>query len=192
MQPLKLEIRKWHTFVDEIQAPACEDPLRKIAVVAVIGNPFAGRYVEDLKPLIDASAELGRQMAERAIVAMQPFKGVGLGKGGIAGMNGEQEHVNALLTSTFAEPLRKALGGGKAWVSSMTKRGAPGTSIDIPFNHKDALYVRSFYDGITLTLHDAPAPDEIALIFGMANRGRVGARVGGLRPEDVKGEDGLY
>ena len=192
MQPLKLEIRKWHTFVDEIQAPAGEDPLRKIAVVAVIGNPFAGRYVEDLKPLIDASAELGRQMAERAIVAMQPFKGVGLGKGGIAGMNGEQEHVNALLTSTFAEPLRKALGGGKAWVSSMTKRGAPGTSLDIPFNHKDALYVRSFYDGITLTLHDAPVADEIALIFGMSNRGRVGARVGGLRPEDVKGEDGLY
>lgn len=188
---MKLQIRKWHVFVDQTEAPAGEDPLRKLAVVAVVVNPYAGRYVEDLQPLIAASADLGRQMAERALQAMHPYKGLSYGKGGIAGMAGEQEHVNALLTTDFAEPLRSALGGGKAWVSSMTKRASPGATIDIPFNHKDALYVRSFYDGITLTLHDAPAADEIALIVGLANRGRIGARVGGLRPEEVKGLDGL-
>lgn len=188
---MKLQIRKWFTFVDQTEVPAGEYPLRKVAVVAVIANPCAGRYVEDLKPLIDASADLGRAMAERAADAMGPFKGLGVGKGGIAGTAGEQEHVNALLTTEFAIPLREVLGGGKAWISSMTKRGPPGTTIDIPFNHKDALYVRSFYDGMTLTLHDAPAADEIALIVCLANRGRIGARVGGLRPEDVKGVDGL-
>ncbi len=188
---MKLQVRRWLTFVDQTEAPEGEAPLRKIAVVAVVANPYAGRYVEDLKPLIEASSELGRQVAERAAQAMHPYKGISYGKGGIVGTGGEQEHVNALLTTAFAEPMRAVLGGAKAWISSMTKRGAPGTTIDIAFNHKDALYVRSFYDGITLTLHDAPAADEIAIIAGLANHGRIGARVGGLRPEDVKGVDGL-
>jgi hypothetical protein len=188
---MNLHIRKWHTFVDQTEVAPGQYPLRKIAIVAVVNNPCAGKHVEDLKPLIDASVDLGRQMAERAVQAMEPFKVHGLGKGGIAGTAGEQEHVNALLTTAFAEPVRVAIGGGKAWISSMTKRGGPGTTIDIPFNHKDALYVRSFYDGITLTLHDAPNADEIALILGVSNRGRVDARVGGLKPEDVKGVDGL-
>lgn len=188
---MKLEIRRWLAVSEQADAPQGEAPLRKIAVVAVIANPCAGRYVEDLRPMIDLSAELGARMAERAVQAMLPFKGVGMGKGGVAGLAGEQEHVNALLTNIFAEPVRKAMGGGKAWISSMTKRGGPGTTIDIPMNHKDALYVRSFYDGMTLTLHDAPAADEIAMILCLANRGRIGARVGGLGPGDVKGVDGL-
>lgn len=188
---MKLQIKRWLTFVDQTEAPEGEAPLRKIAVVAVVANPYAGRYVQDLEPLVAASAELGRAVAERAAQAMHPYKGLSYGKGGVVGTAGEQEHVNALLTTAFAEPLRVVLGGAKSWISSMTKRGAPGCTIDIPFNHKDALYVRSFYDGITLTLHDAPAPDEIAIIAGLANRGRIGARVGGLRPEDVKGTDGL-
>ncbi len=188
---MQMPVKRWFTFVEETVAPAGEPPLRKIAIVAVVANPYAGRYVEDLKPMTEASVELGRLMVERAVHAMAPYKILGLGKGGIAGMAGEQEHVNALLTTAFAEPVRAAIGGGKAWISSMTKRGGPGTTIDIPFNHKDALYVRSFYDGITLTLPDAPLPDEIALIAGFSNRGRVGARVGGLKPEAVKGLDGL-
>jgi hypothetical protein len=130
-------------------------------------------------------------MAQRAADAMRPYAAFGYGKGGIAGLNGEQEHVNALLTTTFADPLRKRIGGGKAWISSMTKRAAPGTAIDIPMNHKDALYVRSFYDGVTVTPHDAPAADEVALIVALTNRGRLRARVGGLRPEDIEGRDGL-
>ena len=189
---MALEIRRWIDFAEEAPAPAGEPPLRKVAVVAVLANPLAGRRVEDLRPLIDASAAVGAAMAARAVALMQPYRCAGMGKGGVAGLAGEQEHVNALLTNVFAEPVRQATGGGKAWISSMTKRGAPGTQIDIPMNHKDALYVRSFYDGMTLTLHDAPHADEIALILCMANRGRIGARVGGLKPEDVKGLDGLY
>ena len=91
----------------------------------------------------------------------------------------------------FAEPLRELLGGGKAWISSMTKVAAAGTMIDIPMNCKDALYVRSHYDGMTLMLPDAPMPDEIALILCLANRGRLNARVGGLRHDQMKGENGL-
>jgi hypothetical protein len=188
---VKLDIRKWLDFCEETPDPKGGTPLRKVAVVAVVANPCAGRFVEDLQPMIAASRDLGAQMAKRAVAAMQPYKALGCGKGGIAGLAGEQEHVNALLTTEFAIPVREALGGGKAWISSMTKRGAPGASIDIPFNHKDALYVRSFYDGMTLTLPDAPAADEIALVLCLANRGRINARVGGLKPEDVKGQDGL-
>ena len=99
---MQLEIRKWHVFVDQTEAPSGQDPLRKVAVVAVIANPYAGKYVEDLQPMINASADIGRQMAERAVQAMAPFKALGLGKGGIAGTAGEQEHVNALLTTAFA------------------------------------------------------------------------------------------
>ncbi len=188
---MKLPVKRWLTIIDQTEGPRGEPPLRKVAIVAVIENPCAGRYVKNLMPMTMASVQLGALMAEKAVHAMQPHAAMGVGKGGVAGLAGEQEHVNALLTTEFAVPVREALGGGKAWISSMTKRGGPGTTIDIPFNHKDALYVRSFYDGMTITLHDAPAEDEIALILCLANRGRIGARVGGLRPENVKGVDGL-
>ena len=188
---MQLPVDRWITFTDEQEDPDGGMPLRKVAIVAVLKNPCAGRYVPDLSGLISASAGLGERMAERAAEAMRPYDAYGYGKGGVVGLNGEQEHANALLTTTFAGPLRARIGGGKAWISSMTKRGAPGASIDIPVNHKDALYVRSFYDGVTLTLHDAPGPDEVAIIVVLTNRGRLRARVGGLRPEEVKGADGL-
>jgi hypothetical protein len=188
---MELNVNRWMTFTDENDDPEGGIPLRKVAVVAVLVNPYAGRHVEDLNPLIKASASLGERMAEMAAEAMRPYAAYGYGKGGVAGLNGEQEHINALVTTTFAAPLRARIGGGKAWISSMTKRGAPGTSIDVPVNHKDALYVRSFYDGVTLTLHDAPGADELAVIVVLTNRGRLRARVGGLKPEEVKGVDGL-
>jgi hypothetical protein len=188
---MDLEVNRWLTFTDESDDSEGGSPLRKVAVVAVVTNPYAGRYVADLDPLIRASAALGERMAEKAAGAMRPFEALGYGKGGVVGLNGEQEHATALLTTTFAEPLRTRLGGGKAWIPSMTKRAAPGADIDIPVAHKDALYVRSFYDGVTVTLHDAPGPDEIAVIVALTNRGRLRARVGGLRAEHVKGVDGL-
>jgi hypothetical protein len=188
---MDLEVNRWLTYIDETNDPEGREPLRKVAVVAVVANPCAGRYVADLDPLIRASATLGERMAEKAAEAMRPFEARGYGKGGVVGLNGEQEHANALLTTTFAEPLRARLGGGKAWIPSMTKRAAPGGVIDVPVAHKDALYVRSFYDGVTVTLHDAPGPDEVAVIIVLTNRGRLRARVGGLRVEDIKGRDGL-
>src|SRR5205814_98914 len=102
-----------------------------------------------------------------ALRALDPYRAQSYGKGGIVGLAGEQEHINALLTTMFANPLRKAVGGGKAWISSMTKRGGPGTPIDIPLASKDALYVRSHYDCMTITLHDAPLPDELAVIISL-------------------------
>jgi len=191
---MKLRIRRTYTFVENRMSEAgkvADNPLRKVAAVLVIENPCAGRYVKDLNPMIKASAALGSELAAMAAAALAPYKAQSLGKGAIVGIAGEQEHANALLTTEFAEPLRAALGGGKAWISSMTKVAAAGTMIDIPMNCKDALYVRSHYDGMTLMLPDAPMPDEIALILCLANRGRLNARVGGLRYDQLKGENGL-
>lgn len=191
---MKLKIRKVYTFIEDVLSEAgrpASPLLRKVAAVAIVENPHAGEYVEDLKPMIEASEELGRELSKVAVQALSPYRAQSYGKGGIVGLNGEQEHINALLTTTFANPLRDAVGGGKAWISSMTKQGGPGTTIDIPLASKDALYVRSHYDGVTITLHDAPLPNEIAVIICLANRGRLQARAGGLKFEDVKGEDGL-
>jgi amino acid synthesis protein len=191
---VRLRIERLLSFVEHQDAAGDDSsnlPLRKAAAVAVVENPYAMRHVEDLRPLIDASRELGGTLAEAALAALGPYPVQSYGKGGIVGLSGEQEHANALITTTFADPLRAAVGGGKAWISSFTKRAAPGASIDIPLACKDALYVRSHYDGMTITLPDAPLPHQIAVIVCIANRGRLRARVGGLRYEDIRGEDGL-
>lgn len=164
---------------------AAATPLRKLAVVAVVENPWAGRYAEDLSDGIAASVALGQEMAGMAMQLVEPAKVLSYGKGGIVGMAGEQEHANALLTTAFANPLRDAIGGAKAWISSMTKVAGPGTLIDIPMNHKDDVYVRSHYDGMSLVLPDSPMPDEIAVIVCLATGGRLNARVGGLTHEEV-------
>ena len=161
-------------------------PLRKTATVSIIENPYTGRYVQDLSEMIEASRDLGERMAARALAAMAPYKPQSYGKGGIVGVAGEQEHANALLTTTFANPFRDAIGKADAWISSMTKVAGPGTPIDIPMNCKDDIYVRSHYDGMSLVLPDAPLPDEIAIIFCLANRGRINARVGGLSFADAQ------
>lgn len=160
-------------------------PLRRVAAVAVVENPYAGRYVEDLKPMIEASAQLGREIAALALAAFGPHEVQSYGKGGIVGVAGEQEHANALLTTTFANPIRDAIGGGDAWISSFTKKGGPGTPIDVPMNHKHDVYVRSHYDGMSIVLPDAPMPDEVAVIFCIASGGRLNARVGGLTHDEV-------
>jgi hypothetical protein len=192
--PLRLKVRRTWSFIEEQKEEAgrpADCVLRKVATVAVVENPYAVRHVEDLGPLIEASRALGRELAGMAVGAMAPFAIQSYGKGGIVGMDGELEHANALLTSVAADELRKAVGGGKAWISSFTKKAGPGTPIDIPMACKDALYVRSHYMGMTITLHEAPSPDEIAVIFCIANRSRLNARVGGLRFEEVQGRDGL-
>jgi hypothetical protein len=189
-----VEVRKIVTFAEDIFSEAgqqAETLLRKVAIVAVVKNPFAQRYVEDLSPLTNASLELGRRITAIAITAMGGLPVQSYGKAGLVGVAGEQEHAVAMLTTVYGNVMREAVGGGKAWISSMTKRVAPGETIDISLAHKDALYVRSHYDGITLTLHDAPLPDEIAIIAAFANRGRINHRVGGLAVHEIKGVDGL-
>jgi hypothetical protein len=192
---MTLEIRRLLSFIDHKEVEAGrrhEQPLRRVVAVAIVANPYAGRYVEDLSEAIEASVEVGAVLAKLAVEAMGPYKIESYGKGGVVGLGGELEHSNAMLTTTFAAPLREAVGGALSWVPSFTKLAGPGAVIDIPLAHKDALYVRSHYDGVSVTLpSDAPAADEVALIVCLANRGRLNARVGGLASKDVAGKDGL-
>ncbi len=189
-------VRKWYTMIEETLANetgqlADGDPLCKYVIAAAIHNPYAGRFCEDLSALVDDSPLLGREFGRRirGLAAGRPI--ASYGKACLVGTACEYEHGNAFLTNPAANPVRDAVGGGKAWVPSTGKRGAPGCSIDVPLAHKDALYVRSHYDCITVSFNDGPAPDEVIVIWAFATRGRLHARLGGLSAADVKGEDGL-
>ena len=192
---MKLDIRRLLCMTDHKEVEASrrhEQPLRRVAAVAIVANPYAGRYVEDLTEAIAASLAVGEVLSKLAVDAMGPFKVESYGKGGVIGLGGELEHANAMLTTVFATPLRTAVGGAEAWIPSFTKLAAPGCLIDVPLAHKDALYVRSHYDGVSVTLPpDAPAADEVALIVCLANRGRLNARVGGLAADAIVGKDWL-
>ena len=190
------EIRKWYEFFEETLTNetgklADNEPLRKFAVGAVLINPYVGKFSKDLKLLTGPSDQLGIAFGERLLRAANGYPIVSYGKSCIIGLNGEYEHGNACLTTTFADPLRKAIGGGIAWIPSTGKIGIPGTEIDIPLAHKDAIYVRSHYDTFTVSCNDAPKQDEILVIFAGASRGRLHARLGGLNERDVIGKDGL-
>ncbi len=183
-----LNIRRSYSIIEdktELAGRRVDVPVRKLAVITVLENPYASRYVENLRPLIEASAALGETMGQMAVDALGSFKVQSYGKGGIVGLLGEAEHASALLTTEFANPVRRKIGGGKAWISSMVKSGGPGVQIDIPMNHVDEVYVRSHYDGMTLAVQDTPMPDEIAIIFCFSSGPRLNARVGGLTHEEV-------
>jgi hypothetical protein len=191
-----MNIRKWLSFTEEVFAnesgQGADGPaLRKIALAAVVDNPYAARFSENLDLLVQPSGKLGMEFGRRLVALLAGERAQSVGKACVVGVEGEYEHGNALLTTAFADPVRDALGGGKAWISSTGKRGGPGTSIDVPLAHKDALYVRSHYDTMTVSLADAPGPREIAIIFALATRGRLHARLGGLKAGDIKGHDGL-
>ena len=197
MSAHSLIIRKWYSFTEESLTnesgkPADGDPLIKWVLAACVKNPYAGRYSEDLSDIVEPSLALGDEFGRRfqALAAGRSIDSYG--KAIIVGMAGEYEHGNAFLTNIGAGPVRDAVGGGKAWVPSTGKRGVAGVSIDIPLAHKDALYVRSHYDSITVGFADAPADDEIIIAWAFATRGRLHARLGGLQAGDIKGEDGLF
>lgn len=169
-------IRKWYLQIEdslagETGAPADGEPLRKIVIAACIHNPYAGRYVQDLSAWIDASPELGREFGRRIREAAAGRAIESYGKACLVGMDGEYEHGNALLTNPAANPVREGVGGAKSWVPSTGKRGTPGTAIDIPLAHKDALYVRSHYDTVTAQFNDGPNRDEVVLVWAFATRG---------------------
>lgn len=189
-----MNIRKIHTIVEDVfhegGRPA-SSMLRKVAIAAVVRNPYAGVWQDDLSPLVEQSAALGRTMAARANEALNGMHVESYGKGALIGVNGEQDHAAALITTVFGDVIREGVGGGKAWISSTTKRGAAGTIIDIPLAHKDALYVRSHYDAMSVHVPDAPLPDELVIIAVYATRGRLNARVGGLKADEIEGVDGL-
>lgn len=189
-----MEIRKIVTASEELFLEAgrkAELPLRRVAVTAVCANPCAGRHVEDLSVLIEGSAQVGRRIAAMAAELIKPYRIESYGKGALVGMDGEVEHAEAVLTTLFGDTMREAAGGGKAWICHMAKRALPGSAIDIPLAHKDALTIRSHYDAMTVTVPDAPLPGEIALICCYANRGRLNHRIGGHSVDKMIGKDGL-
>ena len=183
-------VRKWVSHVEEISHDGGEPidpPLIKAAVGVVIANPFAGTRTDDLSPLIDSSAELGIELGRRAAALLGGRPVESYGKGGIVGVAGEQEHLVACVTTIFGNALREQVGGGEAWISSVTKVASAGASLDIPLAHKNALYVRSHYDAITLSAPDVPRPDEIFVVVGVATGGRPHHRVGGLDASAITG-----
>jgi len=189
-------VRKWFTHVEDVLAnetgqAADGSAVRRIVVAAAVHNPYAGRFSEDLSDIVAKSDELGREVGRRAVEAAGGEPIQSYGKACVVGTLGEYEHGNAFLTQVFADPVREAVGGGKSWVPSTGKVGAAGAVIDIPLAHKDALYVRSNYDTISIGFGDAPRPDEVVIAFAFASRGRLHARLGGLTAAEVRGEDGL-
>lgn len=172
---------------------AIHPPTRKAAAVAVIGNPFAGRFVEDLSELIEVGAMLGRLLAERAVAALGIPGGAvhSFGKAAIVGEDGELEHAAAILHPKFGAPVRAVLEKGPALIPSAKKRGGVGTAIDVPLGHKDAAYVRSHFDAMEVRLPHAPRRDEILVALALTDSGRPLPRVGGLTVDQIEGRDGL-
>ena len=188
-------IRKVAVFVEDIHhdgGPAPEHPHRRAAAMALVRNPFAGRYAADLQSAMDDLKPLGRLLTERLIDALGSDTAVidGYGKGAIVGIDGEIEH-GALWHVPGGYAMRERLGASKAIVPSAMKVGGFGASLDVPLGHTNAAYVRSHFDAITVSAPDGPKPDEILFVLAMACGGRVHSRMGGLEAWQVKGEDGL-
>jgi hypothetical protein len=189
-------IRKVVTVVEETRMEAGRDvspPTRRAAAVAVIENPFAGKYVEDLSPLIAIGEELGDLLTKTAVAALgiDGSKAQSYGKAAAVGENGELEHAAAILHPKMGTPVRKVLSKGAALIPSSKKRGAMGTTLDIPLGHKDAAFVRSHFDGMEVQINDAPRANEIMVAVAVTDSGRPLARVGGLTVNEIKGDDGL-
>lgn len=182
------DVRGWHSSVQEILHDGGEpgDRLVKVATGVVIRNPFAGKFSADLSALIKPSPAIGHALGQRAMALLGGRQVESYGKGGIAGTAGEQEHVVACITTAFGDPLREQVGGGRAWISSVSKVASAGTPIDIPLAHKDELYIRSHYDAISFTVPDGPRPDEILICVAVATGSRVHQRVGGKTVADLK------
>jgi amino acid synthesis protein len=193
---MKAKIRKIVTFVEETHREAdktVEPATRRAAAAAVIENPFAGRYAEDLSELIEVGEELGALLTARAVAALgiSGPSAESYGKAAAVGENGELEHAAAVLHPKLGTPVRRVLGKGAALIPSSKKRGGMGVTLDIPLGHKDAAYVRSHFDGMEIRVSDAPRANEILVAIAVTDSGRPLARVGGLTKDQIKGEDGL-
>jgi len=193
---MKARIRKTQVIVETTHTEMgrkVPTPTRKAAAIAVIENPFAGRYDEDLTELMDIGAELGDLLGRMCVEALgiEPGRAESYGKAAIVGERGEWEHAAAILHPRLGAPLRKAVEKGAALVPSVKKMGGQGARIDVPLGHKDAAYVRSHFDGMEVGLPDAPRADEILVAVAVTDSGRPFPRVGGLTVDEIKGEDGL-
>jgi len=189
-------IRKILTQVDETLVESgrpIAPPTRRAVAVAVIANPFAGRYQEDLSELTEIGVELGDLLTKRCLAALGigPESAESFGKAAIVGEGGELEHAAAILHPKMGTPVRAALGKGPALIPSAKKRGGLGTPIDVPLGHKDAAFVRSHFDAVEVRVTDAPRAGEILVAIAITDSGRPLPRIGGLTKDQIKGEDGL-
>lgn len=187
-------LRKTMLFVEDIHhdgGPAPAHPRRRAAIVALVTNPFAGGYTDDLQSAMDDLKPLGLMMTERLIDAMGGAERIdGYGKAAMCGENGELEHT-ALWHVPGGYAMRARLGEARAIVPSSMKQGGPGTRLDIPLGHINAAYVRSHFDGMEVGLPDGPRANELLFALAMSRGGRIHDRMGGLTVAEVKGEDGL-
>jgi len=190
------KIRKIMTMVEETRTEMDREispPTRRASAVAVIENPFAGRYQEDLEELIAIGEELGGLLGEKCVAALgiEAAAAESYGKAAMVGENGELEHAAAILHPRLGKPLRAAVEKGAALVPSSKKMGSMGQPLDVPLGHKDAAYVRSHFDGMEVRINDAPRANEIMVAISVTDSGRPLPRVGGLTADEAKGEDGL-
>ncbi|HEX9638258.1 MAG TPA: amino acid synthesis family protein [Acidobacteriota bacterium] len=191
-----LKIRKLVTVVEETHREMgreVEPATRKAAALAVIENPCAGRYQDDLEPLLQIGEQLGELLGRRAVAALgiEPPQAQSYGKAAIVGEGGELEHAAAILHPRLGKPLRAAVEKGAALVPSAKKMGAAGSAIDVPLGHKDAAFVRSHFDAMEVRIPDAPRAGEIVVAIVVTDSGRPLPRVGGLTVREIVGQDGL-
>lgn len=189
IRKIAVNVEETHREINRAISPAT----RKAVAVAVIENPFAGVYQEDLSDLMEIGAELGDLLGRKCVEALgiDPAQAESYGKSAMIGENGELEHAAAILHPKLGKPLRDAVEKGAALVPSSKKMGSPGQVLDVPLGHKDAAYVRSHFDGIEVRLNDAPRANEIMVAVAVTDSGRPLPRVGGLTHTDAIGEDGL-
>lgn len=189
----EIAVRKSQLILDKIWhdgGPAAREPRRRGAILTVIRNPFAGRYVEEIQSFMKPLESLGVGMARELAEALGGPKTIqSYGKAAIVGLDGELEH-GALWHAPGGYSMREVLGGTKAIVPSTKKVGPAGARIDVPLHHINAAYVRSHFDTIEVGINDAPKPDEIIYILAMGTGPRVHDRAGGLKASEIKGEDG--
>ena len=190
------KIRKIIVQTDEIRVEMGREvvpPVRKALAMAVIENPCAGRYVENLDELVAIGEELGALLGARCVAALgiEPGQAHSYGKAAIVGEAGELEHAAAILHPKLGAPLRVAVEKGAALVPSSKKIGGLGAAIDVPLGHKDAAYVRSHFDAMEARVADAPRANEIVVAIVVTDSGRPLARIGGLQVSEIKGVDGL-
>ncbi len=191
-----MKLRKIVTIVEETIREMGREvipPARKAAAVAVLENPFSGQYVEDLTELMNIGEELGGMLGKKCLDALNigPEKAESYAKACIVGTDGELEHAAAILHPKLGKPFRDALGRGLALIPSVKKRGAAGCTVDVPINHKDAAFIRSHFDGMTVCVEDAPRSDELMVVLVVTDSGRPLPRIGGLTSENARFEDGL-
>lgn len=179
-----LDIRKQIVIVEDTlseMGKKVEPVLRKAAAIAVVKNPFSGKYVEDLSVLVDFGEILGETLGKAAVEALgiPPSEVRGYGKAAIVGVDGELEHCAALIHPKMGKPFRAAVNGGTAIIPSTKKRGGPGTRIDVPLFFKDDQWWMPYLDAMEVNVPDAPSPDEVVVAVVVTSGGRPLARVGG-------------